>query len=333
MTRVKKFLETENIFAVILLIAGILLPTMTSKYGLSQYSYYLTSVILGLSVTLIWGYAGIFSFSQAVFFGVGGYVYGILIQNIGNAQLSLPVAVIAVLAAGAAACILGYFMFYGGINDVFVGLITLCITYVCYSFMMQTAGGDWTIGDVELGGFNGLTRIPMLSIFGHTFDKIEFYYFVFAVVIIIYIIIRVLQKTKSGYALFAVRENRNRSELFGYNTPFIQTVVFTAGGLIAGLGGVLYSMWGSLITPNNISMTASTLPVVMVAAAGRKSPLACIIFTLAYSIISNKLSASSNMFSMVILGAILIFVILVVPDGILYSVFKKIDKKVFKKDV
>ena len=77
-----RLLNTEHIFSLIILVVGMLLPIFLSPYRVNIFSYFYTSVLLGLSISLIWGYTGIFSFGQAAFFGIGGYTYGILAKMV-----------------------------------------------------------------------------------------------------------------------------------------------------------------------------------------------------------------------------------------------------------
>ncbi|ALS24322.1 MULTISPECIES: ABC transporter permease subunit [Paenibacillus] len=332
-------LNAENVIAVLLFAAFILIPLFASAYKVLNVANFMISVFLSLSLALIWGYTGIFSFGQTIFFGIGGYVYGILYLNVGEPSFT-PVALVAgVLAAGVVAWILGYFMFYGGVNDVFVGLITLCVTLVLETFMAQTAGSEWKIGDVLLGGYNGINGIPTVSIgFGEalfTFNGNSFYYLVLFLLIAIYLLLRYLVVSRWGYALLAIRENRERSHMFGYNVPKIQTMVFTLSGMIASLGGILYAAWGNYMTPSTMGLAAATLPVVLVAAGGRKNLTAAMVFTLIYSWFSQYLSSSGNQFALVILGVSLLLVVRFVPEGIIVELFKGLDRLFFnrKKDV
>ena len=128
-----------------------------------------------------------------------------------------------------------------------------------------------------------------------------------------------MEKRNLGYCLLSIRENRTRSEMFGYNTAFVQMMIFAVSGAIAGLSGVLYTSWGGYIVPS---------PVVLVAAGGRKNPTAVVIFTLFYLSLSQKLAASGSQYSLVLLGLILLLVVLFVPKGIIHSLFEIIDRKV-----
>jgi branched-chain amino acid transport system permease protein len=116
--------------------------------------------------------------------------------------------------------------------------------------------------------------------------------------------------------------------MFGYNTPFIQMMIFAASGAIAGLAGVLYTSWGRYIVPSTMGITQATIPVVLVAAGGRKNPTAVVIFTLFYLMFSQRLAASGSQYSLILLGLILLLVVLFVPKGIIHSLFELIDGKI-----
>ncbi|HAF26189.1 MAG TPA: urea ABC transporter permease [Lachnospiraceae bacterium] len=326
----KDFISAENITASVALIYLFVVPLLVGAYKASSYTYYLTCIILTLSVTLVWGYTGIFSFGQGAFFGIGGYAYGIIMQLIGKNEMSIPIALVAIIIAGLVAALIGYFMFYGGINDVFVGLITMCVTIALTTFMGQTSGEQWKIGSVSLGGYNGLSGVPSIQLGPIKLSTNGMYYFVLIIMVLIYLFLRRFLKTREGYSLIAIRENRERSELFGYNINLTQTLVFGVGGMIAGLGGVLYAAWGNYITPDSMSLASSTIPVVLAAAGGRKNATAAMIFTFIYYFISRRLSATGSQYTLVFLGFFLIFVILIVPDGLLYSAFNKVDQKIKK---
>lgn len=328
----KMKLNTENIVGIALFIGLFVYPVFVSSYDVLNLSYFLSMVFLSLSLAIVWGYCGIFSFGQAAFFGVGGYFYAILMINIGISALTPVGLLLGVLAGAVIAGIIGYFMFYGGVNDVFVGLITLCLTVVLETFMAQTAGSEWKIGSVLLGGYNGLNGIPAISLGTFIFVGNSFYYLILVVLLLVYIGLRLLIVSKYGYSFIAIRENRERTKLFGYNVPKIQTIVFALGGALSALSGILYATWGSYITPSAMGLTAATLPVVLVAAGGRKNLTASMIFTLFYYWFSQNLSASGSEYALVILGVTLILVILFVPEGIVATIFKKSDQLFFYKE-
>lgn len=328
--KIKNRITTENISAVAVCIFFITYPMMKSNFEILNMANFMITVILALSLALIWGYTGIFSYAQAAFYGIGGYTYAILCKNYTDSKYTILFLVGGMIVGFLVALFLGYFMFYGGVNDVFVALVTMCFTLVLETFLAQTAGPEWHIGEAQLGGFNGINAVSALSLGDFKIKGTSLYIMVFVILAVIYLAMRIMEKKNLGYCLLSIRENRERSEMFGYNTAFIQMMIFAVSGAIAGLAGVLYTSWGGYIVPTAVGMTQATLPVVLVAAGGRKNPTAVIIFTLFYLILSQKLAASGSQYSLVILGLILLLVVLFVPKGIIHSLFEIIDQKVIE---
>src|SRR6516162_7772330 len=97
----------------------IILPLALDLFELLQITLYAIFGILALSLAFIWGFGGILCFGHSAFFGLGAYTYAVAVINLGEstAPLLLAMALPAALAAG-----LGYFMFYGRISEVYVGV-------------------------------------------------------------------------------------------------------------------------------------------------------------------------------------------------------------------
>ncbi|WP_435067212.1 ABC transporter permease subunit [Haloplanus sp. C73] len=311
-------------------LVGLLLvyPLLRSSYYVSNTAYLLVSAFLGLSLCLVWGYTGIFSFGQVAFYGVAGYTFGIVSINVTGPVGTIAGLVVAVVAAGAFAFLVGYFMFYGGVSDVYVAIITLAVTLVLNTFMGQTAGEEWAVGAARLGGFNGMTEIPSLALgVGETAVTITdaaFYYFVVGTLLVTYLGLRVLVNSSIGYVMVGIRENQDRTELFGYNTQRVKLGVFTFGGALAGFGGVVYASWGNYIDPSVFGLTFAALPIIWVATGGRKWLGGAIVGTFAITFVSQKLSVFGGEFSLVILGALLLFVILVLPEGFVPQLVRRL---------
>ncbi|AZH25410.1 ABC transporter permease subunit [Haloplanus aerogenes] len=311
-------------------LVGLLLvyPMLRSSYYVSNTAYLLVSAFLGLSLCIVWGYTGIFSFGQVAFYGVAGYTFGIVSINVTGPVGTLAGLVVAIAVAGAFAFFVGYFMFYGGVSDVYVAIITLAVTLVLNTFMGQTAGEEWAVGAARLGGFNGMTEIPSLAIgVGDTAVRITdaaFYYFVVGSLLLTYLGLRVLVNSDVGYVMVGIRENQDRTELFGYNTQKMKLGVFTFGGVLAGFGGVVYASWGNYIDPSVFGLTFAALPIIWVATGGRKWLSGAIIGTFSVAFISQKLSVFGGQYSLVILGALLLFVILILPEGFVPQLYRRL---------
>lgn len=331
----KKYICTENIAAIIFFIVTFAFPIFSDAYTVDNFSNFYITVLLSLSLTLIWGFTGIFSFGQAAFYGLGAYIYGIISVSQEGGTITILAAVAAVILSGVFAGILGTFIFYGKISNIFTGIITMCVATVLETFMTQTSDGKWKVLGVSLGGYNGLNNIPPLAIGDFEFTQTSFYILVAVVLLIVYLVMRKIEVSKIGYSLFGIRENQVRSELFGYNTAKIQTLAFAFSGALAGLAGVLFASWSSYVVPSNFSVATSTIAVVMVAVAGKRSVTGAMIMTLIYSWFTQFLASTGSEYSQLILGILLILVVLFIPDGVLVALFKKSDEffaKIFSKN-
>ena len=118
--------------------------------------------VLALSLALRLGILRFSCFGQSAFFGLGAYTYAIAMINIGESTAPL---VRASLVPAAFAALLGYFMFYGRISDVYLGVITLTVTLILFQFdQLDRWAGVPHRPEVKLGGFNGIPGIPSLNV-------------------------------------------------------------------------------------------------------------------------------------------------------------------------
>lgn len=212
-------------------------------------SVYGSYAVLALSLALIWGFAGILSFGQAAFFGIGGYAYALAALNIDNTTTA---AMIAVVVAAFGAAVLGYFMFWGRISDVYLGVITLTVSLILSRFFNQTAGEEWKIGVAPLGGFNGIPSTPILTLPGDPGNPLppeSIYVLTIAVLVICYILCKIILATRFGAVVIAIRENETRAELLGYDARLYKLGIFTIAGAMAGAAGVLFAN-SVFVSPN-----------------------------------------------------------------------------------
>lgn len=310
--------------AAIGLVAAGIYGAGAGSFTVDNAAYMMTWVFMALGLSLMWGFGGILSFGQAAFFGIGGYVYGILTINWGG-DLGLPLAamLIGVAAAALVAGILGYFLFYGGVADVFVGITTLAVSLALEAFMAQTAGPQWRIGQAALGGFNGLSGVEPLALpwFGGSIilEQRALFFVVLGLIVFVYLALRLLLNGRFGDALVAIRENPVRAQALGINVPFRLTVTFVIGSSLAGLSGVLYTAWGQYITPDTMGLNAAVLPIIWVAVSGRGDLTATAIGTLVLIALSQQLAVNGSQFALIALGAILVASTFLCPRGLLLT--------------
>jgi branched-chain amino acid transport system permease protein len=330
MRRGASLLTAENIAFVVFLIFMLVYPMRTDEFGLLNTAYFLAITLMALSLAMIWGKAGILSFGQTAFFGIGGYLYGIYTLNMLGSAATWAGVLVGVLAGGIVAIVLGYFMFYGGVNDVFVGLTTLALTLVLQTFMAQTAGDEWTVGEARLNGYNGM-YVPQISIGDMPLYGRPLYFFYLGIVIAAYLLLRWLAGSRWGYGLLALQENRPRTETFGYNVRFMQVQVFCLAGCVAALSGVLYASWGGYIDPSSMGITAAITPVIYVAIGGRRSLTAAMISSMILLKLSQTLASSAPEYALVIFGLLALLAVLFVPEGFMVALFNAVDRWLLRR--
>ena len=310
-----------GLFVTVLAVA-LAYPLFSDGYTVGNTVYFFVWVFIALSLCVIWGYGGSLSFGQTAFFGIAGYGYGVLTINFGAAYgFTLLALVIAVAIAALFAVLLGYFMFFGRIAGVFLGIVTLAVTLMLERFMAQTAGPEWHIGSARLNGFNGMSAMPPLTIPWPgepivLFADVGLYYLVLGLLVFVYLALRILMNSPFGNVIVAIRENPERAEMLGYDIRKYQLITFVIGAALAGLSGVLYTAWGQYITPSSMGMTAAALPLIWVAVGGRSDLTSTVIGTLVVLAAFQALTIYGSQYALVFMGVLLVLTVLIAPNGL-----------------
>jgi urea transport system permease protein len=306
--------------AVVAAIVGVAMaPNVLETFDLMQITLFGAMATLSLSLAFIWGYGGILCFGQTAFFGLGGYAYAVTAVDFGD---STPAIALAVLVPAVFALVLGYFIFYGRISDVYLGVITLTVTLILFNVANSTSGEEYHIGQARLGGFNGMPSVPTLNT---PFDpssplspKSSWQVTGFALVGV-YLLMRILRVSPWGRVVVAVRENETRAALLGYDPRFAKLWTFVLGGAVAGLGGALYVNWGAFVGPTIFSLSLSAEIIIWITVGGLGTLLGpivgCVIIQYTVAKIGSQQAFNSNL----VLGAVLLVFVLL-PKGIVPTV-------------
>ncbi|MGI9334070.1 MAG: ABC transporter permease subunit, partial [Gammaproteobacteria bacterium] len=225
------------------------LPAVAELYIIIDATVYVSLAILALSLGLIWGYGGILCFGQAAFFGLGGYTYAIAALNFGD---TTGAVLLAIVVPAAFAAILGYFLFYGRVSDVYFAVITLAVTLILFKLLNSTAGPEYRIGVARLGGFNGIPSTPPLNVPGmpeRVLTPEETFYVAMTALLLAYYGCVWLLRTHFGRVIVSIRENELRAELLGYDVRLYKLGVFAIGGGMAGLASILFANSVFNVTP------------------------------------------------------------------------------------
>lgn len=297
-------------------IAIIVASLTLDMFVLLQATVYAAMAILALSLAFVWGYGGIMSFGQAAFFGLGGYTYAVAASNFGDSTFAVLLSVV-VPALFAAA--LGYFMFFGRLGNLFVGIVTLCVGLVLFNFMNSTSDAFYTIGKARLNGFNGMAGIPPINAPFSPGDYLspEATFLLSALSLVAaYLGLRALLASSFGRVLVGVRENEERASLLGYNVPLIKLVAFTVGSGIAGYAGCLYANWNGFVGPTVFSLGSMAQVIIWTVAGGLGTLIGPVIGAIGLQMTVNWLGTASVLDVNIVLGVVLMGVVAFLPSGL-----------------
>lgn len=332
--------------------ALMLLPLVVSDpFWLNRFAKYCVYGILGVSIALSWGYAGVLNLGQGLFFGLGAYMIAMSLKLASSTSLqqgstkplpdfmlwnSEPGAVTDLccinkgsflwipfqwqwfgVAMGLAlptlvAGILGAVIFRKRIAGVFVSIITLALVLLVRLVLIDA--------QPITNGFNGLTDLGWFTVGGFEFDPYvtPTYYLVAVSLSVVLIGARLLVETRAGLILQAIRDDENRARYLGFDVPAYQIFFFCVSALIAGFAGMLYVLAAEFASPTFMDLTFSITMVVWAAVGGRSSILGACIGAMLINTIEASMSESATFMEAwkVVIGLMFILVVLYLPRGI-----------------
>lgn len=312
------------------------MPQFAEIFFIMEMSRFFGMALLALSMSFLWGYGGMLSFGQTAFFGLGGYGYTIIALNTGETTGSIFLATgIGMLGAA----LLGYFMIYGRIGNIYFSVITLVFTLMLEKGIRSTSGDQYIIGTVRLKGQNGIPNVPQLNVPWHTQSQLDinwFFYVGAACLIFVYIGLRMLLTSPFGRVLVGIRENEKRAELLGYDIRKYKLLAFTLSGGVAGLGGAFYAISIPLAHPEMFSLGRAADVIMWVLVGGKSTLIGPISGVFAIEYFKGWLGTQGVGQVTLVLGAVLILFVLVFQAGLLPTIgmlpevikdFKSIGKK------
>lgn len=290
------------------LLVFLLLPAVLDDFGVAFMMDILIWGLLAISFDFIYGYTGLLSLGQSVFFGLG--VYGLTLAVI-HLGAGLWVAMgVGLLLSAIAAAILGYFAVkvrgHGFIIVTVVG--ATIITLIAYAWKAVTGGDDGLV----------FTR-PLLTLGPWALDLTEqlprYYYVVCSVALAYFVCFRIL-RSPLGRVFELIRENEDRARCVGYNTGLYKLISFTIAGVIAGLSGVLYSIYVSYASAEFFNWLYSAEAVVWTLFGGTGTLYGALIGAGILIYLKETLSSQWAYTYQIALGVIIIIVVTFTPSGL-----------------
>ena len=298
------------IVEILTLAVTVILPFVLQDYLTVFATRVAILALFALSFDLVWGYAGIMSFGQALFFGSAGYGVALLGRDL-NITSMLVVLPAGMLIGLVFSLLIGGFLLLGRhpSSVIFVSLGTLTGSY---------AADRLARGWYYLGGQNGIPSIPSMTIGSYEINEGPVYYYLaLGILVVVYLLCRFLVRSQFGLALAGLRENEQRIAFFGYKVQHLKAIVFTIGGTIAGLAGSLYAFHEGFVWPNMLGVVFSTQVVLYVLFGGSGTLIGAVIGAIIIEGVSFWLSDNYRDIWPIILGVLLLLVIMFRPLGLI----------------
>ena len=270
--------------------------------------------VLGLMLFLR---AGLVSFGQALFFCTGAYAAGLLALKFDITEMTVLI-IVSGIASGFMAYILGFLL--AKYRGIFFGLLSLAFSMILYGLLVKTEA----LGSTD--GFN----VPAVTIFGWLPDlsvvRVAVLGMAFLIILLSVSFVNMLLKSPRRLLLTAIRDNEIRAEYMGASAQKTIHLFYVISGVLAGLGGAIAAVAVGHIDPTMSFWTTSGEMIFIAILGGTGSVIAPFIGALVFGIIHTiAFSYSPNTWQMVI-GLSLIFVILLLPNG-LWSLREKFGKR------
>jgi urea transport system permease protein len=336
-----------------LLLACLLLvvfPLLFDNFRLNLVGKYLSYGFVAIGLVMLWGYGGVLSLGQGVFFGLGGYCMAMFLKLEAsdpittkiqstpgipdfmdwNQLTALPVwwvpfehlsfTLLAVaLVPAILAFVIGYAMFKRRVGGVYFAIITQAVTLILTVLIIGQQG--------YTGGVNGITDLKTLNGWDIRTDSAKvILYFVNAGLLLAAILVcGWIQRSKLGTLLLAMRDKEDRVRFSGYDVSMFKVFVFCLSAMLAGIGGALFTLQVGFMSPSLVGIVPSIEMVIFAAVGGRMSLIGAVYGALLVNAGKTYFSESFPELWLFLMAALFIGVVLAFPNGLagLYETYVK----------
>ncbi|GJD80835.1 urea ABC transporter permease subunit UrtC [Methylobacterium gregans] len=337
------FMKPVEWLSLILLAAVILvvLPLVLDGFRLNLVGKYLTYAFVALGLVICWGYAGILSLGQGVFFGLGGYCMAMYLKleasSVENTKIqstpgipdfmdwnqitalpwfwqpfrSLPLTLILVVAVPVLfALVISLAMFKRRVGGTYFAIITQAIAAILTILIVGQQG--------YTGGINGITDLRTLHGWDIRTDhaKTVLYFVNGGLLIACILAAQYVKRSKLGRILVALRDKEDRVRFSGYSVAGFKVFAFCLAAAFAAIGGALFTLQVGFMSPSFVGIVPSIEMVIYTAVGGRLSLFGAVWGTLLVNWAKTTFSESFPELWLFGLGALFIAVVLAFPNGL-----------------
>jgi urea transport system permease protein len=328
-------------FAILAALIFLIFPLVLDLFRLNLVGKYLTYAFAAVSLVLLWGYGGILSLGQGVFFGLGGYSMAMFLKLEAsdpestkiqstpgipdfmdwNQLTQLPwfwepfnsfgFTLAAVLLVPAIfAFIIGYSMFKRRVGGVYFAIITQIIAVILTVLIVGQQG--------YTGGINGITDLKTLHGWDIREDSAKYIlYFVNAFLLFgVILLSRFILTSKLGRLLLAMKDKEDRVRFSGYDVSNFKIFVFCLSAMISAMGGAMFTLQVGFMSPSFVGIVPSIEMVIFAAVGGRMSLIGAVYGTLLVNYGKTLFSETFPELWLYLMGALFIAVVMYFPNGL-----------------
>jgi urea transport system permease protein len=327
--------------AILAAIIFIILPMSMDIFRLNLVGKYLTYAFVAVGLVLCWGYGGILSLGQGIFFGLGGYCMAMFLKleasSVENTQIqstpgipdfmdwnqitelpwwwqpfnSLPLAIIAVLVVPTVfAYIIGVAMFKRRVGGVYFAIITQAFAAILTILIIGQQG--------YTGGVNGITDLRTLLGWDIRQDSAKFIlYFVNGALLIgVLLIAQAVKISKFGRLLIAMRDKEDRVRFSGYDVANFKIFIFCLAAAFSAIGGAMFTLQVGFMSPSFVGIVPSIEMVIFAAVGGRLSLFGAVYGALIVNWAKTSFSETFPELWLFAMGGLFIAVVMAFPNGL-----------------
>jgi urea transport system permease protein len=307
MNDLKDLIKRYQLASLLLLtvLLAVVFPLALDIFRLNLMGKYLTYAFVAIGLVMVWGYGGVLSLGQGVFFGLGGYAMAMFLKLEASDPIttkiqstpgipdfmdwnqltelpafwlpfkSLPLTLIAVVAVPSVlAWIISYAMFKRRVGGVYFAIITQAVALIVTVLIIGQQG--------YTGGVNGMTDLKTVLGWDTRTDSAKYilYYLCVALLIGSILLCRWIQTGKAGTLLLAMRDKEDRVRFSGYDVANFRVFTFCLAAALSGIGGALFSLQVGFMSPSFVGIVPSIEMVIYAAVGGRMSLVGAVYGTL-----------------------------------------------------
>ncbi|WP_340638454.1 urea ABC transporter permease subunit UrtC [Noviherbaspirillum cavernae] len=319
-------------YAFLGLLLFVIFPLTLDPFRLNLMGKYLAFGFVAIGIVLTWGYTGILSLGQGIFFGLGGYMMAMFLKLEASApelpdfmvwssveQLPLwwlpfksaaATLILIVVLPVVIALPFAFAIFKKRVGGVYFAIVTLSLALTMTVLIVGQQG--------YTGGANGITDFKTFlgwDILGDR-AKLVLYFIEITLLVLAMFLCGFIIRSRLGKILIAIRDREDRVRFSGYDTAAVKAFVFCIAAVLSSIGGALYVLQVGMIAPGVVGVVASVEMVIYAAVGGRLSIPGAVFGAILIGFSKSYLSETFPETWLFFLGAVFILVVLAMPNGL-----------------